>query len=138
KLQKYASQSAGRIGEYSQRNQVINSTASNNQGLSPEGAKVMNMLTSSMANLQKQGARKVYNGEATDPQLFAVINEQLLVGYQTGHNDRNHNDCMAWYCKALASSGDARYRATLETVAGSRQTSDTVKRWAQKSLQTMQ
>lgn len=62
-------------------------------------------------------ARKIFTSGLTDKKLFDIINEGLLKGFKEEDNSRNHISEMAWYCKALVSSGRIEYRSTIEQVA---------------------
>ncbi len=52
----------------------------------------------------------------SDPELFTFLDTKLLSEYLHNTNDGKHRDEMAWICKALASSGEEKYLATLTTV----------------------
>ena len=62
-------------------------------------------------------ARKISTSGLTDKKLFDIINERLLKGYKEKNDSRAHVDEMAWYCKALVSSGRMEFRKTMEKVA---------------------
>lgn len=133
KLRKYAKQSIGLIAEYHADRELINSSESVVEGLSPEEARAMNMLKSGKLKLQKTAAKLLTRREITAPSLYAVVNEELKEGYKRQNADKEFIDTMSWYCKALGASGNKEYQATLQEVVESAQ-SEKLKKYARKGL----
>lgn len=63
-----------------------------------------------------KAAKEIINGGNIDGHVYQEVEKQLLTGYQSEDGGRRHTDAMAWLCKALSSSHDGKYSATLETV----------------------
>ena len=61
-------------------------------------------------------AKKITQSYINNDEIFTEIERQLLQEYNNG-SDKNHIDQMAWYCKALASSGNSKYLQSVQTVA---------------------
>lgn len=61
--------------------------------------------------------KRIERSRPTSEALFDYIEKELLAKYQDMPDDKLQIDEMSWLCKALASSGMAKYRAALETVA---------------------
>jgi len=79
-------------------------------------------------------AKKITHSYIENKEIFAEIEKQLLAGYQKC-DDPVFLDLMSWYCKDLASSGDDKYRPTLQKVA--RETPcPKLQGYARKSLET--
>ncbi len=92
------------------------------------------MLKSDSVTERTAAAKKISRSGLTDPQLFDLINGQLLNGYQSDLTDSMHIDEMAWLCKALASSGISEYKTTLGTVADTAYDSK-LRKYAEQSLE---
>jgi len=77
-------------------------------------------------------AKKITRSGLTDAPLFDLLEKELLEGYPVASGS-DPIDYMSWLCKALASSGQERYKATLEQVAA-KSTSPKLQRYAKQSL----
>ena len=82
-------------------------------------ANQIQMIRSEDVKNKVETAKKIFNSNNYDQALFAAINQELLKGYQLNPKDGDHVQAMAWLCKALATSGDDRYRATLKEISQS-------------------
>ncbi|NIB44240.1 hypothetical protein HBA55_31865 [Pseudomaricurvus alkylphenolicus] len=65
---------------------------------------------------QKQIAQTLEWSGLTQPELFDLIEAKLLDRYET-EDDKHQADYLAWLCKALAFSGNDKYRLTIQRVA---------------------
>ncbi|WP_457575951.1 FlgO family outer membrane protein [Desulfomarina sp.] len=74
------------------------------------------LLRSNDARDKIKAAKEIINGENIDRHIYQEVEKQLLDGYENEDGGRRHTDAMAWLCKALSSSHDEKYSATLETV----------------------
>ncbi|MEJ2200471.1 MAG: FlgO family outer membrane protein [Desulfuromonadaceae bacterium] len=68
-----------------------------------------------------------------DVVILDVVEEELLQGYLPSGSDRAYVDAMSWLCKALGSSGNSKYRGTLQTVA-EKAPHGKLRKYAKKSL----
>lgn len=74
------------------------------------------MLNSKSQRENRDAAKLIVKGNVRDQTILDVVEQKLLSGYRSNGSDRTHIDVMAWYCKALGSSGLSKYRSTLNTV----------------------
>jgi hypothetical protein len=94
-----------------------------------------NMLKSSILELQRTGAKRIFYEYNTEQELLEVAKDTLLASYKSSNTDKLWIDTMAWHCKALGSSGDEKYRAILEDVLANASNSK-LKKYAKKSLKS--
>jgi len=73
------------------------------------------MLKGSWISL-RDVAQSLYNTGNTNTEVLDVQAETLLERYQRSGEDRDAVDAVAWMCRALGASGNARYRPVLERV----------------------
>ncbi len=85
--------------------------------LSAEVDKYVNMLKSDSVKIRTDAAKRIYKSRFTDPEPLTIMKEKLLKEYNLHPNSISRTDEMAWYCLALASSGNTDYMKTLTTVA---------------------
>jgi hypothetical protein len=84
--------------------------------LSAADQRLMNDLTSGQAVRVREAAKYLYNGRYRSPRVMEQAANILTEQYNQSTNDRYHVDAMAWICKALWASGQAKYVTVLETV----------------------
>jgi len=85
-------------------------------GLSAADQRLMNDLTSGQAVRVRDAAKYLYNGRYRSPRVMEQAARILAEQYNQSIDDRYHVDAMAWICKALWASGQAKYVTVLETV----------------------
>ncbi len=61
-------------------------------------------------------AKEITDSGLTDPELFDIINDILLKIYNSKTADKDHIEEITWLCKALASSGNSKYKKTLQEI----------------------
>ncbi len=76
----------------------------------------INKLQSMEYKVRLDTLKVIERSAVNSPELFTYINKRLLDGYLFNSRSNNHIDEMAWFCKALASSGDNQYLDSLQTV----------------------
>lgn len=99
--------------------------------LSPAADRYLDLLANGGPISIRDAAKSIYNTGEKDPQVLDALAETLLQNYQK--SDRDSVDAMAWACRALGNSGNARYRDTLKEVVengGHKK----LKKYAKKSL----
>src|SRR3972149_1966688 len=133
KLERYARQGMDLIDEFAERNKIISDTKNTVPGQSPEVTRLINMLKSDNLALKRDAAKEIYRAHFTEHNLFEVVNEGLLKGYQLNASDKNHVDAMAWLCKALGASGMQEYKATLDNITNT-SSSETLRKYAKQAL----
>lgn len=77
----------------------------------------LSMLKSGSMKTRTDAAKLISRSGLKDPKLFDAVEKNLLQGYSHDQSNRNHMDEMAWYCKALATSGNLSYEGTLRKVS---------------------
>lgn len=132
KVRSYAQQSVGLVESYAERNALLAKQSAETAGLDPEVARLVNMLRAADLRLKKDAAKVITRSNLREPRLYDVVSAELLAGAA-----RNEDaDTLAWLCKALAASGDARHRPALEQVyrgAGD----EKLRKYAKQSLDTL-
>ncbi len=110
-------------------------------------------LQSKDSKTQRRYAKMVYNQYPENEYLLEIVNSQLLKGYLVNLRDKYHRDAMAWFCRILGNSYNAKYIETLKTIINtrcctrpsyntvkidkSRCTATKIKRYAKKSLKIL-
>ncbi len=84
-----------------------------------------------------KGAKLVYHNKIQNDKIFDLVEKQLLNGYEKNNNNPEQVDELSWYCKALSTSGNAKYLEALKTV-GLHAPSDKVKKYAQQAYYTLE
>ncbi|OEU62690.1 MAG: hypothetical protein BA870_02555 [Desulfuromonadales bacterium C00003094] len=116
KLRHYAKQSIGMIGEYAERTQILKSTETWHADLSIEENRLLNMLNSDKIQLKRDAAKSVVRSINLHNQVYEVVATELLEMSTDVKWRAGKVDTMAWLCKALAASGNSKYKATLKQV----------------------
>jgi len=81
------------------------------------GNRYISLLRSKSLRSKTDAGKLIVRNSVTDTATLDVVEEELLKGYMASGSDRNYVDAMAWLCKALGASGNAKYRETLGKVA---------------------
>jgi hypothetical protein len=160
KVKKYAKESLNMLGTYAKKNKIMNSTEGDDQDLSAEQNRLINMLRSDDIGLRRDAAKgivrnhendkKVFNAAATalsdmskdfhsgDKSVDAVdiYNQNSFDAPKGPHLSSLQIDTMAWICKALAVSGDKEYIDLLEHVHDN-SPSPKLKSYASKALKAL-
>jgi len=119
KLQKYARQSIDAFAGYQERSQVLNATEGWNAALSDKENRLVNMLNSTNSELKRDAAKTVVRDSPVSEAVYDAAAAALTGMLEAGALDNLSVDTMAWLCKALGASGNAKYVAPLERVAAS-------------------
>lgn len=101
-----------------------------------EAGKYLKMLESDSIKTRTDAAKMISRSQLTDKALFDTIEKKLLLGYTHEQMNAKHMDEMAWYCKALSSSGNSDYEETLSKVAHTT-TSQKLKHYCASSLELL-
>lgn len=118
KLQRYAEQSLALFDKYVTRNEIMNQNSAAFDNKSPEVVRLISMIKSNMMDLKRDAAKEITRGVYKDRDLYEAVNQELLNGYGDA-SDNLAIDTMSWLCKALGSSGNAKYKKTLQKVKDS-------------------
>ncbi|KRW61664.1 hypothetical protein [Pseudomonas sp. TTU2014-080ASC] len=83
--------------------------------LDPSGQRYVEQLVQGGAVSIRDAAQSIYHSGYRDVETLDVAAEVLLQRYRNA-SDNTTSDALAWVCKALASSGNGRYKAVLDEV----------------------
>ena len=81
--------------------------------------------------LKEIGAKRVYYGHVREEPVFESLAREVLASYAGA--DASNNDEIAWMVKALATSGNQKYRPVVQEVA-EKTTDSKIARHARTSL----
>ena len=76
------------------------------------------MLNSTNSELKRDAAKTVVRDSPVSEAVYDAAAAALTGMLEAGALDNLSVDTMAWLCKALGASGNAKYAAALEQVAG--------------------
>lgn len=111
----YARHALKDLSDYKKWNPIISDRSSFDAKLSDDANRAINMIRASDFRLKEIGAKRVYYGRVREAPVFEALASEVLASY-AGANG-NNNDEIAWMVKALASSGDGKYRPVVQEVA---------------------
>ena len=127
KLKRYAEQTLNKLDKYEK---IIQCTTGTRSNIDHESARYICMIEAEPINIKKNGALHIYWSLELDNQVYKTLKTELLKNLALIEKqnpvdsfaddgvvaDKHLVDCLAWMCKALASSGQAEYQATLTAV----------------------
>jgi hypothetical protein len=91
------------------------------------------MLRSGDWSLQNMAAKRIYSDKVYDPYLLDVLDAEIRALYSVDYQANLQIQTVAWMCRALSSSRNVAYQATLEEVAANAGNSK-VRNYARKYL----
>lgn len=115
KIRRYAEAALTDLNQFAIWNPILNDKAHYNAQLSQADNILANALRSDILELKRQAAKRIYNDGVYQPQLLALLNQQLLKPTQLGNN-KLAIDTYAWMAKALGSASKPEYKATLQQI----------------------
>lgn len=117
-LKRHAKDSLAKLSMYANK-QKIKSTGggSSLKGLPAKAREYVLSIQSGDPRLQVDGAKRIIKAGYSDERIYNAVEKVLLAEFNNSGGDRHKMDAMAWLCKCLGSSGNAKYRPTLEKVA---------------------
>jgi hypothetical protein len=86
-------------------------------GLDEAGTRYVKMLANGGPSSIRSAAESIYNTANTDQDVLDAAAETLAQNYRKNPSSETYADAMAWLCRALGNSGNARYKAVVEDVA---------------------
>jgi hypothetical protein len=86
-------------------------------GLDEAGTRYVKMLANGGPSSIRSTAESIYNTGNTDQDVLDAAAETLAQNYRKNPSSETYADAMAWLCRALGNSGNARYKAVVEDVA---------------------
>jgi len=132
-LLRHAQSSLGMFDYYAKRNETMRHPPKSSGKFDAQTTHLLNLLNSGDFRLQRDAAKEISRRGGSHPILFNTIEKSLRTGYKSNSTDKNALDTMAWYCKALAASNNAKYKAVLQDVVDGA-SSAKLKKYARQSL----
>ena len=133
KIRKYAREGLDNLDRYANWNPIISSP----DGVDPDKPEqtnaFVNMLRSGDWSLQNMAAKRIYSDKVYDPYLLDVLDAEIRALYSVDYQANLQIQTVAWMCRALSSSRNVAYQATLEEVAANAGNSK-VRNYARKYL----
>lgn len=91
--------------------------AVNAWGLDEAGTRYVKMLANGGPSSMRSAAESIYNTGNADQDVLDAAAEALLSNYRKNPTSETWADSMAWLCRALGNSSNARYQAVVAEVA---------------------
>ena len=127
----YARHALKDLPDYRKWNPIISGRSSFDPKLGDDANRAINMIRASDFRLKEIGAKRVYYGHVREEPIFDALAREVLASYAGA--DASNNDEIAWMVKALATSGNQKYRPVVQEVA-EKTTDSKIARHARTSL----
>ncbi|PLX76809.1 MAG: hypothetical protein C0615_06250 [Desulfuromonas sp.] len=135
-LKRHAGNSLKLLADNAELKQIKSAKGDWDSSLSDSENKQMAMLRSDQFRLKRTAAKELYGNPGANVKVFDEVANQLLAGTKEMSRDRDYVDTMAWLCKALGNSGQAKYKETL--LKAKAQTSNAnLKKYADQALRML-
>lgn len=117
RLADHAETALERIDDFARWNAIMNDAATHQPGESWEMTRARNMLNSGEPPLEREGLKLIKALKDDPAPLHDLVEQKLLAAYRRPlAPGSDEEDIVAWYCRSLAASQNARYRDTLRRV----------------------
>jgi hypothetical protein len=136
KLQRYAKESASGIDEYAKRQAILNSQKTWDNKLNNEENRLVNMLQSGDLPIIRDAAKTISRSHSMHQVVYDATEKQINTMIPEIGTSSLHSDTLAWLCKALSASGNAKYSKTLESVI-SNTSNSSLQNHARKALMAL-
>ncbi len=117
KVQRHATKALIDLDRFVAWNPIINDTSNNNPDISERYNQYANMLRSSIYELKRVGAKKVYYERITDKFMIDIVQRQIEENYRVKTKDKLQIDTLSWLCKGLAATTLPQYKSTIVKVS---------------------
>jgi hypothetical protein len=111
----YARHALSDLPNYRKWNPIISDRKPFDAKVSDDANRAVNMIRSNDFQLKEIGAKRVYYGRLREEPIFEVLASEVRASYPGATS--SNNDEIAWLVKALASSGNEKYRPVVQEVA---------------------
>ena len=91
--------------------------AVNAWGLDEVGTRYVKLLANGGPTSMRSAAESIFNTGNTDQEVLDAVSEALLTNYRKNPTSETYADSMAWLCRALGNSNNARYQPVVAEVA---------------------
>ena len=133
KVRKYAQEGLDNLSKYATWNPIISDQQYARSDKSHLVNGYANMLRSENWELMNIAAKRILAETLYDDYLLQVLDEAIRGKYRANYTEKLHILTLAWMIRAIASSNDSQYKATVEEVAGNAGTKK-VRSYASKYL----
>ncbi len=116
-LRRHATEALGELGLYARWNPIIGDTSKSDPKLSAEVNGFGSMLRSSEPDLHRLAAKRIYQGRIRDAGILALLESRAEAAAKTAPAEKKDVDVTNWLLKALAATGDLKYRPVIEAAA---------------------
>lgn len=86
-------------------------------GLDEVGTRYVKQFANGGPSSIRSAAESIYQTGNSDQDVLDAAAETLLTNYRKNPTSETYADSMAWLCRALGNTGNARYKAVVEDVA---------------------
>jgi hypothetical protein len=86
-------------------------------GLDEAGTRYVKQFANGGPSSIRSAAESIFNTGNSDQDVLDAAAETLAQNYRKNPTSETYADAMAWLCRALGNSGNARYKAVVEDVA---------------------
>jgi hypothetical protein len=105
------------LGLYARWNPIIGDTSNSDPKLSAEVNGFGSMLRSSEPDLHRLAAKRIYQGRIHDAGILALLESRAEAAAKSATAEKKSIDVTNWLLKALAATGDTKYRPIIEAAA---------------------
>lgn len=117
----------------SNRQPVIEMPVAGTTSSTRPNAGLMARIASDVSATKVRAIKEVWSKKRSEPEIMALLADELQKGYQIKQRDKYHVDGMSWCCTILGARGDTKYADLLSTVSQNAP-SDKLRAYAQKSV----
>ncbi|TFG79462.1 MAG: hypothetical protein E4H19_16415 [Chromatiales bacterium] len=116
-LRRHATQALVESGNYARWTPIIADTSNADPALSAEINGFGSMLRSSETDLHRLAAKRIYQGRIRDAEILTVLESRAREAATKPVSTKKDIDVSNWLLKALAATGDPKYRPIIASAA---------------------
>jgi hypothetical protein len=116
-LRRHATEALAELSNYARWNPIIGDTSKSDPKLSAEVNGFGSMLRGSEADLHRLAAKRIYQRRIRDAGILSLLESRAQEVATKPVTAKNDIDISNWLLKALAATGDPRYRPIIESAA---------------------
>lgn len=134
KLKRHAEKSFDLLPQFTKWNPIISASLEALSADQLDYQRILNKLNSGEFHLIRSAAGDIFNTHPSDSRLHTEVSKVLKEKHTDVILESPDSDAVAWLCKILGSSGDAKYLPLLEEVRDNARM-PAVKKWSKKSIE---
>ncbi len=116
-LRRHATEALVELKNYARWTPLIADTSNSDPALSAEVNGFGSMLRSSETDLHRLAAKRIYQGRIRDAGILMLLESRAREAATKPVGTKNEIDVSIWLLKALAATGDPKYRPVIESAA---------------------